>query len=97
MSARVTFLAPLPPPVDGAPLVLVPAAALRRDGDGGAFVWLVDDGHVRRAAVETAGTGLDPVPVSKGLQGGERVVVSNDDGLRDGKAVSLDQPNTPTP
>ena len=67
MSARITFLAPLPPPVDGAPLVLVPSAALRRDGDGGAFVWLVDDGHVRRATVETAGTGLDPVPVSKGL------------------------------
>ena len=90
MSARITFLAPLPPPVDGAPLVLVPSAALRRDGDGGAFVWLVDDGHVSRTAVETAGTGLDPVPVSKGLQGGERVVVSNDDGLRDGKAVSLE-------
>jgi HlyD family secretion protein len=76
MSTRVTFLAD-PPAAGSAPqakAVLVPARALQRDNDG-SFVWVVDDGRVRRADVETAGEAGDRVRVVSGLSGGETVVV----------------------
>ncbi|MBM4242265.1 MAG: efflux RND transporter periplasmic adaptor subunit [Deltaproteobacteria bacterium] len=76
MSTRVTFLADQPAPSSGdaAKTVLVPARALQRDNDG-SFVWLVEEGRVRRTTVETAGEAGDRVRVVSGLTGGETLVV----------------------
>lgn len=87
MSTRVTFLAE--PPKAGATdqpkAVLVPARALQRDNDG-SFVWVVDDGRVRRAVVETSGEVGDRVRIVSGLSGGE-VVVVGEHALADGQRV----------
>lgn len=90
MSARITFLDPLPPEKAKAPQVTVPASAVRT-ADGETFVWLVDDGRVERVAVDTAGNVGERVRVVGGLVGGEQVVVTPDDsGLRDGTVVSVE-------
>jgi RND family efflux transporter MFP subunit len=88
MSVRVTFLEALQAP-DGAALVRVPAAALRRAAAVGPFVWVVSDGRVRRVAVALANEIGDPVHVTRGLAGGESVVVSDDRQLRDGTKVTV--------
>jgi hypothetical protein len=78
MSTRVTFFAD--PPLPGAETpqkaVLVPAGSLQRDNDG-SYVWVVADGRVHRANVETAGDAGDRVRVVSGLTGGEAVVVGD--------------------
>ena len=88
MSTRVTFLAE--PPAAGATeapkAVLVPARALQRDNDG-SFVWIVEDGRVRRAKVETSGEAGDRVRIVSGLSGGETLVVGEVT-LKDGQRVS---------
>jgi len=76
MSARVEFLAAAPPAGETAsPVVLVPAAALRRDNHGADFVWLAQDGRAHRATVTTAGDVGSGVRIAAGLQGGEAVIV----------------------
>ena len=89
MSARVTFLAE--PPAAGAgetpKAVLVPARALQRDNDG-SFVWLVEEGRVRRARVETSGEAGDRVRIASGLDGGETVVVG-EVALAEGERVTV--------
>lgn len=76
MSTRVTFLGERPTAgtEDAPKAVLVPARALQRDNDG-SFVWIVADGRVRRAKVETSGEAGDRVRVVSGLAGGEMLVV----------------------
>lgn len=75
MSTRVTFLAESPPPGEATrDAVLVPPGALQRDGEGD-FVWVVEDGHVRRAGVATAGEIDGRVRVVEGLDDGATVVV----------------------
>ena len=92
MSARITFLAdPAPAAESERPAVLVPAAALRRDGAGNTFVWVVQDGRARPAPVETAGEVGDRVRVAKGLAGGEAVVMGTPP-ARDGARVSIVRP-----
>lgn len=88
MSTRVTFLAEpaAAGSADAAKAVLVPARALQRDNDG-SFVWLVEDGHVRRAKVETAGEAGDRVRIVSGLSGGETLVVGEVT-LKDGQRVT---------
>ncbi|MCB9896814.1 MAG: efflux RND transporter periplasmic adaptor subunit [Planctomycetes bacterium] len=72
----------------GAPSkVLVPEAALVRDGDV-ASVFVLEGTHVTRRAVDPSGDasgGL--VPVASGLSGGERVVLAPPPGLADGAEV----------
>jgi multidrug efflux pump subunit AcrA (membrane-fusion protein) len=93
MGVRVVFLA-----ADGAPEaapqaagpapLLVPAGALTTlDGRPGVFVF--DRGEVHFRVVETApGSGGGArVPVTSGLQAGERVVVDPPSGLADGDRV----------
>jgi len=89
MSVRISFLEPLPAEQAGKPAVLVPAAALRRDGADRPFVWKVDQGRVRRTQVESGGQLGDQVRVTSGLAADDFVVVSDDQGLRDGGAVTL--------
>lgn len=88
MSTRVTFLGDRPAPgANAAPkAVLVPARALQRDNDG-SFVWIVADGRVRRADVETSGEAGDRVRVVSGLTGGETLVVGEVT-LKDGQRVT---------
>ncbi len=86
MSVRVNFFAEAAAP-PGTPVVLVPRTALRRDAEG-AFVWIVEEGHAGRRAV-AVGTELgDEVQITKGLEGGERLVVGDAATLGDGAPVT---------
>ncbi|GBD25587.1 Multidrug resistance protein MdtA [bacterium HR30] len=77
MSARVTFLSQ-PRAEDGdAPMVFVPAAAVRRNERGETFVWVLEGDRVRARTIEAGMTTGGRVQVLAGLEGSERVVVSN--------------------
>jgi multidrug efflux pump subunit AcrA (membrane-fusion protein) len=69
-------------------VVLVSAAALRRDTQGNNFVWIVNDGRARRAMVETGGDVGTRVRIASGLNGGELVVVGEPP-TRDGQRVQV--------
>jgi multidrug efflux pump subunit AcrA (membrane-fusion protein) len=88
MSARVSFLAE---PETGAaatePIVLVPKAALRREGEQ-SFVWVVREDKATRVPVVTAGELGDRVRVKQGLAGGEVVVIGTPP-ERDGQPVKV--------
>ncbi|HUI26063.1 MAG TPA: efflux RND transporter periplasmic adaptor subunit [Candidatus Kryptonia bacterium] len=90
MSARITFLSGAA--ASGrpeAPAVLAPAAALRRDAQGNAFVWRVGDGRAYRTPVEPGGNVGDRVRIANGLKGGEALVVSDDSAVRDGGRIKI--------
>jgi RND family efflux transporter MFP subunit len=90
MGARVAFLerAPAQPPADGPARtgVLVPADAVRPDGEQ-AVVFVYADGKVERRRVTPGRAVGSDRQVLSGLRAGERVVVSPPDSLRDGAAV----------
>jgi RND family efflux transporter MFP subunit len=91
MSVRLRFLQPAKEPEaeePREPAVLVRADALRRDA-GGAFVWVVTDGRLRRQTVESSGTNGGQAVIRQGLSGGEAVVVGNAVGAEDGAAVEV--------
>jgi HlyD family secretion protein len=91
MSVRITFLtvAVAPEAAGGAPSVLAPRAAVRRE-DGADFAWVVTEGRLRRQPLELAGpSGADQVVVARGLAGGEALVVGDAGDLRDGDSVAL--------
>ncbi|MBI4515227.1 MAG: efflux RND transporter periplasmic adaptor subunit [Deltaproteobacteria bacterium] len=88
MSARISFLAE-PSAATEQPVVLAPAGAVRRDQQGNPFVWVVNGGRAHHTLVETAGNAGDRVRISRGLTGGESVVLSDDTGLRDGGRVQV--------
>ena len=88
MSVRVNFLAEATRAEPGAPVVLIPRAALRRDGQE-AYVWTVADARAHRRAV-TVGTELgDQVQIATGLTGDETLVVGDATAVRDGGAVRV--------
>jgi len=87
MSARITFNEAMPA-ADGRPGVLVPRAALRGDSTA-PFVWTIADGRVRRVPVGVGKDFGDQVQVTRGLDGGEAVVVGNPPELRDGQRVAI--------
>jgi len=91
MGVRVAFL-DRPPAADAeAPSragVLVPAEAVRPDGDHG-VVFVYADGKVERRRVAPGPTFGADRQVLSGLRPGDRVVVSPPDTLRDGAAVRL--------
>lgn len=90
MGVRVAFLeeraAASAPPV--APGVLVPAAAIRKDG-GTDVVYVVKDGKAQRRAVTLGGTVGDSRQVRGGVSAGERVIVEAPAELKDGAVVAL--------
>jgi len=91
MSVRIAFLAEAQPAGDGAEagVVLAPRAAVR-GGEGDAFAWVVTEGRLRRQPLALAGpSGADQVVVSKGLSGGEALVIGEAEGLRDGQPVEI--------
>jgi RND family efflux transporter MFP subunit len=88
MSVRLNFLEAPKPAEAGGAAVSVPRAAVREDA-GGAYVWVVTDGRLRRQAVQLAGpSGADRMAVASGLSGGEAVVVASSEAeLSEGRAV----------
>lgn len=87
MSARVTFLEPLPPPPPGAPPALaVPAEAVLDEGDR-RVVYVIEGGLVRARPVATAPGKDGRVIVTAGLDGSETLVARPPEGLSDGRRV----------
>ncbi len=71
--------------------VLVPAAALRKDGEQDS-VFVLQGQHVQRRVVTLGGTSGDERQLLTGVSAGERVVVDPPADLRDGAAVSEAKP-----
>ncbi len=89
MGVRVTFFAtPSSATVEGKPSVFVPRAAIRR-GPSGAYVWSVVHDRLVRKAVEVAQDVGDETVVTRGLDGGELVVMNPEGELREGRAVRV--------
>jgi len=88
MSVRIHFLADARPSETGAPMVLAPGAAVRREGDA-AFAWVVSEGRLRRQPLRTGAEMGDRVVVVDGLLGGEALVVGDAAGLAEGDAVEV--------
>ncbi len=71
----------------GAPATIaIPAAAVRREG-GRLFVYRLDDGAVHVVAIRTAPAGRGEVRVLSGLTEGDRIVISAEGPLTDGRKV----------
>jgi len=68
--------------------VLAPREAMRSEA-GSSFTWVVTDGRLRRQPVELAGTSGDQVVVTKGLAGGEALVLGDVADLREGERAEL--------
>ncbi len=92
MSAKVTFLEPekkdAKPAAEAAPVVLVPKEAVASRG-GRAVVFLVREGKLVEKPVVLGTERRGQVVVRDGLAGGETLVVSPADGLRNGAAVRV--------
>ncbi|HEY2663064.1 MAG TPA: efflux RND transporter periplasmic adaptor subunit [Candidatus Binataceae bacterium] len=87
MSAKVSFLAP----DSGAPqatIVLVPKKAIMGNGASTA-VWIVRDGLINRLSIATGGEFQDGIEVKRGLSGGETVIISPPDALKEGQRVTV--------
>jgi RND family efflux transporter MFP subunit len=91
MGGKVYFMQA---PDDGAPagapsaIVLVPTAAIAQ-ADGRSIVWIVKDGRVSKRPVELLGPVGDKTRIGAGLAGGETVVVTVPEGLKDGAKVTV--------
>jgi HlyD family secretion protein len=90
MGVKVGFLGAEPGAGAAAakPLVVIPRAALRKDGDRDVVFVVQGDRAERRAIGLAAGTG-DEAVVTSGLAAGERVVVAGPADLKDGAFVSI--------
>jgi RND family efflux transporter MFP subunit len=77
----------------GKPVVIVPRAAIRKDGDHDVVLVVQSDKLERRAVGLAAGTGEEAVVLS-GLSAGERVVVEGPADLKDGARVSVQNGET---
>jgi len=91
MGCKVTFLEESAPATatPGAPTVLVPGAAVGRDG-AAAHVFVLRDGKVQKTPIVLGEARGDAWVVQSGLRGGETVVVGRLDGLADGQRVRAD-------
>jgi RND family efflux transporter MFP subunit len=88
MGVKVTFLRPADesPAASRQPATLAPKAAIRTEGTS-SFAFVVRGDVVERRAVRIGGTDGDRVEVVAGLQGGDRVVLSPPDTLKDGSKI----------
>lgn len=68
-------------------VLLVPATAVNRSTDGSTFVFVVEDGRVRRQPVTTGGSDGRLTELVAGVTEGQQVVASYTPGLRDGDQV----------
>jgi HlyD family secretion protein len=91
MSVRIAFLEEAQPAATGEvpSLVLAPREAVRSE-NGASFAWVVTSGRVRRQPIEIASERGAQIVVSKGLAGGEALVIGGDtEGLREGQRVEV--------
>ena len=90
MGVKVAFLGDEEPgaPVSRKAVVVVPRAAVRKDGDKD-VVYVVQGDHVERRAVGLALGQGDEAVVTSGLAAGERVVTEGPADLKDGALVSV--------
>ncbi|HTG35685.1 MAG TPA: efflux RND transporter periplasmic adaptor subunit [Thermoanaerobaculia bacterium] len=71
------------------PVVVIPRAALRKDGDRDVVFVIQPGDHVERRAISVAaGTG-DEAVVTSGLAAGERVVIEGPADLKDGASITI--------
>ena len=99
MSVRIAFLEEAKPAATGEvpSLVLAPREAVRTE-NGVSFSWVVTGGRVRRQPIEIASERGGQVVVSKGLAGGEALVIGGDtESLREGQRVEVRDANNATP
>jgi RND family efflux transporter MFP subunit len=99
MSVRIAFLEEANPTATGeeSSLVLAPREAVRTEA-GVSFAWVVTGGRVRRQPIETAGERGTQLVVSKGLAGGEALVIGGDtESFREGQRVEVRDANNATP
>ena len=87
MGIKVSFFEETTQPAT-ASAPLVPENAIVKDGDA-RFVWVVRDGKVEKRTVTLGDARDGEVPVTKGLEGGETIVIDAPSRLRDGAAVEL--------
>jgi RND family efflux transporter MFP subunit len=89
MGVKVTFLGDEPKGAqESAARLLVPQGAVRSDS-GSSIVYVYRDGQVERRAVRVGNERGSDREIIAGLAGGDQVVVSGFDGLRDGARVAL--------
>jgi HlyD family secretion protein len=69
--------------------VVVPASALLKSPEGGTSVMIVTEGHAQQTHVETGVRDDDRVQITKGLAGGETLIVSGSYGLPDKTKVKI--------
>jgi multidrug efflux pump subunit AcrA (membrane-fusion protein) len=77
--------------------VVVPASALLKSPEGATSVMIVTEGHAQQTQVETGVRDNDRVQITKGLAGGETVIVSGSYGLPDKTKVKIAQAHAAEP
>jgi RND family efflux transporter MFP subunit len=82
MSVQVAILGP-----EHSGVVLVPAAAVVRDGPSTVVLTVGGDSKARRNDVELGVVAPDQVEIRKGIKAGDKVIVRGQNGLPDGAAV----------
>jgi RND family efflux transporter MFP subunit len=75
--------------------IVVPGAALQKTPDGGNVVMIVNQDRAHQVAVEAGIREGDRVQITKGLSGGETVIVSGGYALPDNTQVKVEQPPAP--
>jgi HlyD family secretion protein len=75
--------------------VVVPAPALLKTPEGATTVMIVKDGHAQSVEVETGIHDGPRVQITKGLSGGEMVIVRGSYGLPDKTKVKVAEPESP--
>lgn len=90
MGCKVTFLREAAA-TRGAPKLLVPATAVRREG-GSRVVYVVQNGIARRRDVEVGNVSGERIEIRSGLREGEEVLTSGGLEIRDGAPVKTTAP-----
>jgi RND family efflux transporter MFP subunit len=91
MSVRIAFLQQAETNGAEQSHVLVPREAIRTEA-GSAYAWVVTEGRLRRQPLETAGERGADMVVSRGLSGGEALVIGPAEGLSEGERVEVARP-----
>ncbi|MFL6192983.1 MAG: efflux RND transporter periplasmic adaptor subunit [Thermoanaerobaculia bacterium] len=90
MGVKVAFLGDEQPgAAAGKAVVVVPRAAVRKDGERDVVFVVLSDGRVERRAVGLGPGQGDEAVVTSGLAAGERVVIEGPADLKDGARVSV--------
>ncbi len=88
MGAKVAFLEHESDDETGNVKAVVPRAAVREE-NGARVVYVLKNGTVERRTISIGARRGDEIDVTAGLRGGERVVVSGTEALRDGQRVRV--------